>query len=297
MEKVVLPSLAKINLGLEVLGSREDGYHEIITLFQTVGIADRVKFSLRSDGKIIITGNRSDVPWDESNLISRAARLLQQESGCPCGTEVKVAKNIPPGRGLGGGSSNAAVTLIALNRLWQVNFSLEQLVMLGASLGADVPYFFYGGLCLGRGKGDRLEQLSDPGARWMLLAIPDFAVSTAAIYGEFDKEVEFLTSRDKASKIIQFFETEDQALIRHLENELEFVAFKIHPQLAEIKKALLESGAELSLMSGSGSAVYGLFVDKAKARRAARKLASGYQVCLAETVNRELYRQMLITGA
>lgn len=290
-------SLAKINLGLEVLGSREDGYHEIITLFQMIDLADRLKFSLRSDGRIIISGNRTDVPWDESNLIYRAARLLQRESDCSKGAEIEVTKHIPPGRGLGGGSSNAALTLILLSRLWQLNFPIERLLRLGACLGADVPYFFYGGFCLGRGKGDKLEPLSDLPERWALLVIPDFPVSTAAIYAQLDREDGFLTSRDKASKIIQFLETKDQALIRHLENELEYVAFRMHPQLAEIKKALLESGAELSMMSGSGSAVYGLFVDKAEARRVARKLAARYHVCLAETVSGELYRRKLITGA
>ncbi|MBC7362266.1 MAG: 4-(cytidine 5'-diphospho)-2-C-methyl-D-erythritol kinase [Candidatus Aminicenantes bacterium] len=297
MEEVILNSLAKINLGLEVLGLREDGYHEIITLFQTVDLRDRLVFRLRADGQIFVSGDRTDLPWDESNLIYRAALLLKNESGSPKGVEIEVNKNIPPGRGLAGGSSNAALTILVLNRLWQLNLSVERLLFLAASLGADIPYFFYGGLCLGRGKGEKLDPLPDLPQCWVLLVIPDFPVSTAMVYRELDRQEEFLTSRDKASKIIQFSEAKDISLIRHLENDLELVTFKIYPQLAEIKQEMANSGAELSMMSGSGSAVYGLFTDRSQAQQAVDRFQTRYQVFLVETVGRELYRRKLITGA
>lgn len=297
MEEVILNSLAKINLGLEVLGLREDGYHEIITLFQTVDLRDRLVFRLRADGQIFVSGDRTDLPWGESNLIYRAALLLKNESGSPKGVEIEVNKNIPPGRGLAGGSSNAALTILVLNRLWQLNLSVERLLFLAASLGADIPYFFYGGLCLGRGKGEKLDPLPDLPQRWVLLVIPDFPVSTAMVYRELDRQEEFLTSRDKASKIIQFSEAKDISLLRHLENDLELVTFKIYPQLAEIKQEIANSGAELSMMSGSGSAVYGLFADRSQAQQAVDRFQTRYQVFLVETVGRELYRRKLITGA
>lgn len=297
MEEVILNSLAKINLGLEVLGLREDGYHEIITLFQTVDLRDRLVFRLRADGQIFVSGDRTDLPWGESNLIYRAALLLKNESGSPKGVEIEVNKNIPPGRGLAGGSSNAALTILVLNRLWQLNLSVERLLFLAASLGADIPYFFYGGLCLGRGKGEKLDPLPDLPQCWVLLVIPDFPVSTAMVYRELDRQEEFLTSRDKASKIIQFSEAKDISLIRHLENDLELVTFKIYPQLAEIKQEIANSGAELSMMSGSGSAVYGLFTDRSQAQQAVDRFQTRYQVFLVETVGRELYRRKLITGA
>lgn len=297
MEEIILNSLAKINLGLEVVGLREDGYHEIITLFQTINLGDYLKFKLRSDNRLIVSGDRSDVPWDESNLIYRAALLLKNVAGLSKGIEIEVKKNIPPGRGLGGGSSNAALTLLLLNRFWQIDLPVDRLLSLAASLGADIPYFFFGGLCLGRGKGDQLDPLPDLPERWVLLVIPDFPVSTAIIYRELDQQAEFLTSRDKASKIIKFLETKDSAVIRQFENDLELVALKIHPQLAEIKQEIANSGAELSMMSGSGSAVYGLFAERTEAQRAVDKFKNKHQVFLVETVSRELYRRKLITGA
>lgn len=297
MEEVIRDSLAKINLGLEVLRQREDGYHEIITLFQTIDLCDRLSFRLRDDNRILIAGNRNDVPWDESNLIYQAALILKRESGSTKGIEIEVSKRIPPGRGLAGGSSNAALTLLVLNYLWKLNLSTEELLSLAADLGADVPYFFYGGLCLGQGKGEKLEPLSDLPSRFVLLVIPDFPVSTAMAYREFDRQAAFLTSTDKESKIIQFLKAKNNLLIKYLKNDLEPVVFRIYPQLAEIKQEIANSGAELSMMSGSGSAIYGLFTDRKQAEEAANKFKDRYQVYLVETVSREVYKEKLFTGA
>lgn len=297
MEKITVSSLAKINLGLEVGQRREDGYHQLTTLFQTVDIKDRLTFELCPGGEILLTGNRNDVPWDESNLIYRAALLLRQVSGRLPGVKITVDKTIPPGRGLAGGSSNAAVTLLALNQLYELNFSLEQLHRLATTLGADVPFFLYGGLCLGQGKGELLQPLPELPPAWVLLVVPDFPVSTALVYREFDCQPGFLTSISKESKIMEFLELKNFLIFKHLRNDLEPVAFKIYPQLAEIKREMAAAGAELTLLSGSGSAVFGWFQDLSLAQQAAGRFARDYQVWLVETVGREKYWQELGTGA
>lgn len=297
MEKITVSSLAKINLGLEVGRQGQDGYHQLTTLFQTVDLKDRLTFERRADNLICLQGSRDDVPWDESNLIFRSARLLQQAAGEALGVTISVEKNIPPGSGLAGGSSNAAATLLALNRLWNLNFSRERLHDLASSLGADVPFFLHGGFCLGTGKGDELLELPDLPSAWVLLVIPDFSVSTSLVYRELDRIRAGLTSYRKESKIIQFLEQKNSSFFKHLENDLELAAFKIHPQLAEIKKAIAGAGAELSLLSGSGSAVFGWFGERSRAQRAAGGFDKNYQVWLVETVGREKYWQELSTGA
>ncbi|MDI6698402.1 MAG: 4-(cytidine 5'-diphospho)-2-C-methyl-D-erythritol kinase [Candidatus Saccharicenans sp.] len=297
MEKITFSSLAKVNLGLEVGPLREDGYHQLTTLFQTVNLKDRLSFEPRTDSLINLAGNRPDIPWDESNLIYRSALLLRQAAGLEAGVNITVEKNIPPGRGLAGGSSNAAVTLLALNRLWGCNLEREKLQALAAELGADVPFFLYGGLCLGTGKGEKLQAVPELPAAWVLLIIPDFSVSTALAYREFDRLPSGLTSTGKESKIIQFLEQRNFSFFKHLRNDLELAVFKIQPRLVEIKKELAASGAELSMLSGSGSAVFGWFEDWSLARQAAGKFDREYQVWLVETVGREQYWQELNTGA
>lgn len=297
MEKITVSSLAKVNLGLEIGQRREDGYHQLTTLFQTVNLKDRLTFELCADGKILLAGNRNDVPWDESNLIYRAALLLHQVSGRVIGVKITVDKTIPPGRGLAGGSSNAAVTLLALNQLCELDFSREQLHQLASTLGADVPFFLYGGLCLGQGKGELLQPLPELPPAWVLLVVPNFPVSTALVYQEFDCQPGFLTSTHKESKIRKFLELKNFLIFKHLRNDLEPVAFKIYPQLAEIKREMAAAGAELTLLSGSGSAVFGWFQELSLAQQAAGRLARDYQVWLVETVGREKYWQELGTGA
>ncbi len=297
MEKISYYSLAKVNLGLEVGTQRPDGYHEIVTLFQTIDLKDRLTFKSRSDGQIILRGNRKDIPWDKKNLIYKAALILQQATDTTKGAEIIVGKNIPPGRGLAGGSSNSAITLMALNRLWDLNLTPDRLLAIASELGADVPFFFFGGLCVGRGKGEQLKPLDDLLTGWLLVVIPDFPVSTAMAYQEYKRQVGGLTSKAKESKIYQFLENKNIKIFRQLRNDLELIVFKIHPQLAEIKKALVLAGAELSLMSGSGSAVFGWFRTLTLATKAAESLKTDYRVLRLQTVGRESYWHKISTGA
>jgi 4-diphosphocytidyl-2-C-methyl-D-erythritol kinase len=281
-------SFAKINLGIEVLGKRTDNYHNIKTLFQAVNFFDVLDFSLAAGDTIRLKGNDKTIPWDESNLIFQAASLLRQKCGAGGAVEINVVKNIPPGRGLGGGSSNAAMTLYALNELWGLGLDKETLQRLAAHLGADVPYFLEGGLCLGEARGDEVRALPDLPRLNCVLALPSFPVSTAAIYGHLR-----LTSGSKESKINQFLAQRDFGL---LENRLEEAVFRLYPRLKAIKSFFHQREAVLSLVTGTGSAVFGLFLQKEKAEKALSELEGVEKALLVETLSRERYWKRATAG-
>lgn len=286
MKIMKIYALAKINLGLEIVGRRKDGYHELRTLFQALSLADELEFVLRNDGLIKLSGDKSSLSWGKDNLIYQAALALKKTKPGASGVEIKVRKNIPPGYGLGGGSSNAAVTLILLNQLWQLGLSRPELTRIGRQLGADVPFFFYGGLCLGEGRGDLIKPLPDLNNWFVLLVFPPFSLSTRWV---FQHQALPLTSKAKVSKIKQFLKS---GRFDVLENELENVVFSRFPQLREIKEAIKTRQAQLSLMTGSGSAVFGLFLDKQEAEEAGReitRLFPGVTVRICHTVKQSQY--------
>jgi 4-diphosphocytidyl-2-C-methyl-D-erythritol kinase len=276
-----IKSFAKINLGLEVIRRRPDGYHDIRTLFQWIRLSDVLDFRETSSPEIKLEGNDPTIPWDETNLIFKAARLLRERGAPSQGAEVCAEKNIPAGRGLAGGSSNAAMTLLVLNRLWRLGLSRETLAGLGSRLGADVPFFLYGGLCLGEERGDRLTELTDLPPLFVVLAVPPFPVPTPQIYGALLPSS--LTSPGEESKISRFLETRD---LGFLENRLEDTIFRLYPQLVEYKSLFRNHGAELSLVTGSGSAVYGLFRDRGRAERCLADARKRGEAVLTETVTR-----------
>jgi 4-diphosphocytidyl-2-C-methyl-D-erythritol kinase len=201
-----------------------------------------------------------------------------------------VHKNIPPGKGLGGGSSNAAITLYALDKLWDLNLGKHALMELGKRLGADVPYFLEGGLCLGLGRGDEVEAIEDLPPCYCVLALPEATILTASVYSQFRSS---LTSNNKDSKIIRFLESRRLHL---LENSLEETVFRSYPQIKAIKSLFQRSEPALSLMSGSGSAVFGLYLEERKAREALRELNKIYPSFLVETIPRERYLGRLHAG-
>jgi|Deesub1362A_J573_1020465.scaffolds.fasta_scaffold00101_27 4-diphosphocytidyl-2-C-methyl-D-erythritol kinase len=288
-----LLALAKINLGLEVLGQRRDGYHELRTLFQSISLADEIEITERTDGRIYVSGDDPSISWGEDNLIFQAALKMQKMSTSTRGVEVRVKKRIPPGSGLGGGSSDAAVILMALNLLWKLRLPLEELTRIGQQLGADVPYFFHGGLCLGEGRGDFLQPLPDMAERAVLLVLPRWTISTRWV---FQHLVVTLTSAAKVSKINQFLKDNNLAV---LANELEETVFSRYPQLRKIKEAISETEAELSSMSGSGSVIYGLFRDKKTAAEVGQKIGQSFPevtVKVVRTVNRFHYWQIVGVG-
>ena len=283
-------SFAKINLGIEILGKRDDGYHEIRTLFQTIDLYDELVFKKDPGGQILLKGNNPAVPWDGRNLIYRAAQMIRRMSEVSFGMEIQVQKKIPAGAGLGGGSSNAAVTLFVLNKLWNLHLSDLELLELARKLGADVPYFLKGGFCLGTGIGDVLTPLEDLDQIFCLLVIPGFSILTGDMYQRYRPA---LTSSHKESKIIEFLESRDFSL---LNNGLEKTILRHYPQLKTIKTLLSSLGAEMSQVSGTGSAVYGIFFDKKKAEKAVGEIGRKYTVFLVRTLSRELYWKMINAG-
>jgi 4-diphosphocytidyl-2-C-methyl-D-erythritol kinase len=280
--------LAKINLGIDVLGKRADGYHEIRTLFQSIDFSDILEFRPLAADEIRLHGNDPAVPWDERNLIFRAAQLLKETGGVSRGVEIDVIKNIPAGMGLGGGSSNAAMTLYALNELWKTGLGRSRLRELAAGLGADVPYFLEGGLCLGEGRGDIITPLPERAPLFCVLVLPSFPILTADVYARLR-----LTSPVKDSKMNRFLARREFGL---LENKLEETVFSLYPRLKAIKSFFLQKEAVLSLVSGSGAAVFGLFKNRPQAAAALAELGRTEKAVLTETLSRERYWKRATAG-
>ena len=299
---LVFPSFAKINWTLEVLGKRADGYHELRTMLQTVSLCDELRFELtetaHGSGGIEIICDTPGVPTDERNLVHRAARLLAESVGIIPRVRIELIKRIPAAAGLGGGSSNAAVTLIALQKLWNVALAPRELFSLGAKLGADVPCFLLGGTCLGIGRGDEVYPLPDIQMEHLLLVNAGIAVSTAEVYGNlpplltkagpaatmpFSLEAAYacLTSPDRQNSPIG-------SLLR---NDLEISVLARHQLLGEIKARLGQAGAAGALMSGSGSTIFGVFDSAAALDAAQAELgATGWWTMKARTLGRAEYR-------
>lgn len=272
---------AKINLGLEVVRKRPDGYHDIRTLFQEIGLADLLEIEALPGPEIRVKGDDPSVPWDETNLVHRAALALQEQAGPEYGAVLRLAKKIPAGGGLGGGSSDAAAALAGLNAVWKAGLTRDDLAVLGRGLGADVPFFLHGGLCLGEERGDRLTELPDLPPLFVVLAFPPFPVPTALIYRSLPPGA--LTSDENDSKITRFLQTGE---FGSLENRLEETIFRLFPELQVYPAQFRKNGAELSLVTGSGSAVFGLFRDRGGAERCLADMRSRGAAVLVETVPR-----------
>lgn len=287
---MTVKAFAKINLGLEIVRRRADGYHDIRTIFQTINLSDELVFKPVGGDSVLIEGDDPAVAWDETNLIYRAVEAVREKTGRRTGVSVRVKKRIPAGKGLGGGSADAAATLLALDKIWSLALPAAELAAMARSLGADVPYFLKGGLCLGEGIGDVLTELPDLPLLACVLVFPPFAIRTADIYAGAAPS---LTSEGKPSKIGHFLESGDFSL---LESDLERVIFKRYPELESIKVFFKGRGAMLTLVSGSGSAVYGLFAVKEEARRAREQIRGKAETLLTETLPREGYWAQLGAG-
>ena len=288
---LALPAFAKINLTLEILGHRPDGYTEIRTLYQTITLHDRLRLRLaRPSGDIIVRVPGGGAPAGRDNLIYRALECTRRTLGIRRGVEVELEKDIPAARGLGGGSSDAAAAMVGLLRLVGVRLSAEEIARLGAQTGADVPYFFYGGRALGVGRGDDVYPLQDATPAWVVLVSPPFVIPTRQAY-RWAAGREKLTLR-RGAAIIGSRRLPPDALWA-AGNDFEAVVFPRFPELARIKRALLRAGARRAGLSGSGSTVFGLFSRRAAAERAAAVWARRATVFLGETLSRARYRQAL----
>ncbi|MBN1780424.1 4-(cytidine 5'-diphospho)-2-C-methyl-D-erythritol kinase [bacterium] len=265
MEKV-FHSHAKINLGLFLLNRRNDGYHDIATVFQQISIFDTLTFQKNKSHQIIITCNNTAIPLDERNLIWRSFDVYRTATGIQDGLSVHLEKHIPAGGGLGGGSSNAAATLLACEALWKQPASLQEKHRMAFEIGSDVPFFLSGGTALGLGRGERLTPLQLPVKFWIVLVFPEFSVSTQWAYSQTRIG---LTNVDKISTLRALFDkSEVHAWRELLVNELEAVVFERHPELHEIKVQLYDKDAFYASMSGSGSTMFGLFEDRSSAEGA-----------------------------
>lgn len=256
---------AKINLSLRVLGRREDGYHDLDTVFQAIDLWDELEIHPASE--LTLECDHLNVPTDSSNLVLRAAELLRarHEAGAD-GARIVLRKSIPPAAGLGGGSSNAAGALLLCSRFWELPVGEAELCALGGELGADVPFFFHGGRARGLGRGDRLTPLAFPGESHLLLGLPPFGLSTAEV---FRRHAERLTPPANGVSLARpighkWPEGNNFSLAA---NDLESVVFDGWPELSSFRDALVEQGAEPALLSGSGSTVYGVFEGAADVDR------------------------------
>jgi 4-diphosphocytidyl-2-C-methyl-D-erythritol kinase len=274
---------AKINLGLRVLGRRPDGYHEIETLFQEISLCDRIEFHAQAEWSLEIRGAKLDA--GEPNLVTRAARLLSGAAGVSCSARIVLHKEIPVAGGLGGGSSDGAVTLIGLCRLWGVPWGAKRLEPLAAEMGSDCPFFLWGGLAHGTGRGELVEPLEGCVPGTVVLVVPEFGVSTAWAYaaGGFR-----LTDEAKSVIFLSWLKERPIPAGRPFcfPNDLENIVLTRYPELGRVKQKLLDFGAEAVCVSGSGSAVYGLFSDSARASHAAQQFGLPYQVIICRAVSR-----------
>jgi 4-diphosphocytidyl-2-C-methyl-D-erythritol kinase len=286
---VRLPAFAKINLCLHVLGRRPDGYHELRTIFQAISLHDTLELSLSDSPGITLETNDSALPLGRENLVYRALEAIGGEIGFRGGVHARLEKRIPVARGLGGGSSDAAAALIAMLRLTKKRVPLERLMEIGASLGADVPFFLFGGRALATNRGDEIYPLTDAPKRSILVISPrGIGVSTKDAYQWISEE---LTNRPKPPNIWGFC-----ALCwsrpGSVSNDFEGPVFSRHPRLGEIRAGLLKRGAADAALAGSGSAVFGVFRNPAQARRAARAFPED-SVFVVETLSREKYGRAL----
>jgi 4-diphosphocytidyl-2-C-methyl-D-erythritol kinase len=268
---------AKINLSLRVVGRRADGYHLLDTIMVPVSLYDEIdirKVRLPAKNKkpappsIKIICNHPLVPSDEKNLAYGAARLLLEKAKSEQPIEIRIRKRIPVGAGLGGGSTDAAAILVGLNRLLKLGFSVKQLERLGLKLGADVPFFIGGRPARARGIGERLQQFGPLRRLWLVILYPGFPVSTAWVYGNLPAKL----TRPSVNTSIASLLTGAGSLADLLVNDLEPVSLSGYPKIALLKQVLLRAGAGGSLMSGSGSSVFGVFKSKRKAQDAFRRL-------------------------
>ena len=256
---------AKINLTLDVLHKRPDGFHEVEMIMTTVDLADRVWLRPTNDGKIKILTSERFVPNDRKNFAYQAAELLQRRFGITDGVEITLEKSIPVAAGLAGGSSDAAAALRGLNRLWKLKLSVDELAELGSQIGSDVSFCVYGGTALATGRGEKIQGLPAPPNCWVILAKPPISVSTADIYGNLDPST--IEHPDTAGMIDALRMGDYEKMCASVGNALEPVTMGFHPQVVMLKEQMKKSGADAVLMSGSGPTVFGFVKHESRVPR------------------------------
>lgn len=292
---LTLPSFAKINWALRVLGRRPDNYHELRTIFQTVTLHDRLRLTPSADGRIEIQCNVQGIPVDQSNLIHAAASALRERYGTGQGVRVSLEKRIPAGGGLGGGSSNAAMTLLGLAYLWRIETTASELTEIGASLGADVPFFFTGGTAEGRGLGTQISPLADVYETHLVIVTPGVKVLTAEAYKALNAPALTKANGDIMLSISRADAQFPDSFPYYLHNDFERVVLRLEPEIERAKNALGRAGARATLLAGSGASVFGIFDNREAQERAAILLESerGWSVFSCKTLGRADYLKAL----
>lgn len=270
MDSVVIKAMAKVNLGLDVLRRRENGYHDVKMVMQTVDLYDTLTLS-KIDKGIVITTNTGELPLDEDNLIFKAAKLLLEYTDKKAGVSICLDKQIPIAAGMAGGSTDAAATLLGLNELYNLDLTKEALAEIGVKIGADVPYCIYGGTYLSEGIGEVLTKLPDAPDCYVVIAKPEIGVSTKYVYENL--HIETVEKHPDIDGMIDAIKKGSlDGVAKKMENVLETVTIKRYPEIETMKKCLLKNGAESALMSGSGPTVFGIFKDENIAKQALSKL-------------------------
>ena len=273
-----LSAFAKINLDLRILGRREDGYHEVRTILQTIDWADEIQIEPADRFEFIEHG----VSAGDNNLVVRAARAFESLTGQPVHARIELFKNVPSGAGLGGGSADAAVTMLGLQRLYGKSVAQPELLHALTQLGSDVPFFAFGGKALGTGRGNEIALIEDEDDYALVVVVPDIAISTREAYS-------WLTDPDKTNTINRFCAQQVSGSAEGPGNDFESVVNPRHPLLSEIKNELLRSGARRAALSGSGSAIFGIFGSTEDAARALPRLSLMGAVRVAKPLSRPEY--------
>ena len=254
--RLLVKAPAKINLSLDVLHKRPDGFHEVRMIMTTVDLADRLELMALKENRIEIRSQNRFVPDDHRNLAYQAAKLLKERYHVKSGVSISIEKNIPVAAGLAGGSSDAAATLRGLNELWQLGLSLDELAVLGAEIGSDVSFCVYGGTALATGRGEIIEHIAAPPPCWVILAKPTIGVSTAEVYKRLRVD---RVKHPNVDAMVQAIEQNDyEAVCANVGNVLESVTLNMHSEVLHIKEQMEKFGADAVLMSGSGPTVFAL---------------------------------------
>ncbi|HJC50754.1 MAG TPA: 4-(cytidine 5'-diphospho)-2-C-methyl-D-erythritol kinase [Candidatus Anaerostipes avistercoris] len=273
MDSIVLKSFGKINLGLDVVRRRPDGYHEVRMIMQTVGLCDTLVMKKTAGKAVTMRCDLSFLPTDRKNLVYQAVELMKEKYHISSGITVDLKKRIPVAAGMAGGSSNCAAAIKGMNELFGLNLSKEEMCEIGVLLGADVPYCIWGGTALAEGIGEKLTRIPPIPDCWILIAKPGISVSTAFAYKNL--KLDQLERHPDIDGMIRDLEEQNlDGICSKLENVLETVTIPKHPIIRELKEHLLEHGAEGALMSGSGPTVFGIYKEKRTARKALESLRS-----------------------
>ena len=290
MDSIRLKARAKINLGLDVLGKRDNGYHDVRMVMQTVGIYDRIVINKIPEDEIRIKANLSFLPLNENNLIYKAAKMLKDDYNFCGGVEIELNKFIPVAAGMAGGSSDAASTLYGINRLFNLHISMKKLMEYGVKIGADVPYCLMRGTALAEGIGEKLTKLSPMPDCHILVAKPPISVSTKLVYEKLDTTD--IVKHPDIDGIIEAISNKDVRLVaERMGNVLEDVTIPMYPVINDIKKVMLENGAINAMMSGSGPTVFGIFEEEEtalKCQRILKKTGYAKQVYITEVFNPQI---------